>query len=90
MPTVKVRIQGNVQGVGFRAFVMRLAREYHLKGEVWNSFDGSVVAILQSESAGDLERALQKLKTGPGLVENVASAPAEEGQFDGFSITQSR
>jgi acylphosphatase len=90
VPTIKVRVEGNVQGVGFRAFVMRLAREYHLRGEVWNSFDGSVIAIFQSENAGNLERAVQKISTGPGEVEKVASSPADDSDFEGFSITRSR
>ena len=90
MPAIKVRVEGRVQGVGFRAFVMRVAREYHLRGEVWNAHDGSVVAILQSESAGNLERALEKISRGPGYVENVASAATDEGAYDGFSITHSR
>ena len=66
---------------------MRLAREYRLKGEVWNSNDGSVGAVLQSDNAGNLDRALQMMRTGPGNVDNVETTPAEPGDYDGFSVT---
>lgn len=79
-----------MQGVGFRAFVMRLAREYHLRGEVWNSADGTVGAVLQSENGGNLDRALQLLKTGPGHVEKVESLPTPDGDYDGFSVSYAR
>lgn len=91
VPTVRVRISGRVQGVGFRAFVMRLAREYHLRGEVWNSFDGTVGAVLQSENAGDLDRAVGLLKRGPGSVEDVESLEsADEVLYEGFSVSHKR
>ena len=87
MPAFRVRVEGRVQGVGYRAFVMLLAREYRLKGEVWNASDGSVGAVLQSDNAGNLDRALQMLRTGPGNVDNVETTPAEPGDYDGFSVT---
>ena len=91
MPTVKVRVTGRVQGVGFRAFVMRLAREYHLRGEVWNSMDGSVGAVLQSENAGDLDRAVGLLNKGPGSVDAVESHKASDDEaYDGFSVSYKR
>ena len=91
MPAIRVRITGRVQGVGFRNFVMRLAREYHLLGEVWNGTDGSVGAFLQSDNAGDLDRAAGLLKTGPGHVENVEILPApEDPLYNGFSVSYHR
>jgi acylphosphatase len=90
MPAVRIRVEGRVQGVGFRAFVMRLAREYHLRGEVWNSADGSVEGILQSDNGGNLERAVSLLKTGPGYVDKVESFPTEVGDFEGFSVSHRR
>lgn len=69
---------------------MRLAREYHLRGEVWNTYDGSVAAVLQSENAGNLDRACQLLKTGPGFVEKVVTAPTDIADYDGFSVSHSR
>ena len=58
---------------------MRLAREYHLRGEVWNSMDGSVGAVLQSENAG------------PGSVDAVESHKASDDEaYDGFSVSYKR
>ena len=70
---------------------MRVAREYHLRGEVWNSADGSVRAILQSDNSGNLERALAMIKSGQGNIlqvehNEIAAAP----DYDGFSVTSTR
>jgi len=70
---------------------MRLVREYHLRGEVWNCVDGSVGAVLQSENAGNIDRALQLLAKGPGKVEAIENHPAEiDFKLDGFSINSTR
>jgi hydrogenase maturation protein HypF len=47
---LRVRIEGLVQGVGFRPFIYRLASEYHLQGWVVNQTDG---VVLKVEGAAD-------------------------------------
>lgn len=47
---VRVRIEGRVQGVGFRAFVERVARARGLDGWVRNRRDGGVEAVLAGRS----------------------------------------
>ncbi|HBR51375.1 MAG TPA: carbamoyltransferase HypF, partial [Nitrospira sp.] len=42
---VQVNVQGTVQGVGFRPFVYRLARELELSGWVCNTRNGVVVEV---------------------------------------------
>ncbi|MCB0586912.1 MAG: acylphosphatase, partial [Phaeodactylibacter sp.] len=37
MPTYHIHIEGQVQGVGFRPYVYRMAREHGLKGWVSNT-----------------------------------------------------
>ena len=70
---------------------MRVAREYHLTGEVWNSADGSVRAILQSYNSGNLERAIAMLMSGPGLIDSVEHNELASAQdSDGFSVTHTR
>ena len=44
--TLRVRIEGIVQGVGFRAFVLREARARRISGWVRNRLDGSVEALV--------------------------------------------
>lgn len=60
----KASIHGIVQGVGFRYFTLRKAREYGVNGYVRNMPDGSVEAY----ATGDrniLERFLADLERGP-------------------------
>jgi acylphosphatase len=49
METIHIEISGRVQGVGFRWFVARKARELHLAGWVRNRPDGKV----EVAAAGD-------------------------------------
>ncbi len=41
----KVKINGIVQGVGFRPFVYQLANRYNLKGEVANTSSGVAIHV---------------------------------------------
>ena len=64
MPVKRFLIRGIVQGVGFRYFTRRTARELELAGYVRNLDDGSVEAVAQ----GDEERLRvleAKLRQGP-------------------------
>lgn len=86
--TLKVRIEGRVQGVGFRAFVASLAVEHDIKGEVWNTRDGAVEAILQSENQILLDEVVQRLHRGPGKVDRVIANPESNAdQARDFQIT---
>ena len=42
---IRISVYGAVQGVGFRPFVCRLARELQLTGHVSNSSSGAVVEV---------------------------------------------
>lgn len=89
--TLKVRIEGRVQGVGFRAFVASLATEHDIKGEVWNTRDGAVEAILQGENPALLDELVQTLHRGPGRVDRISSATTEGvAQLDEFVIAYTR
>ncbi len=71
MATMSVVITGRVQGVGFRSFVRRIARDLELTGEVWNSRGGAVEAIAQHEDQAVLDQFKLKLQFGPGWVDRV-------------------
>jgi len=62
--TVKYRITGRVQGVGFRWFTTENARKLGVKGTVKNCADGSVEVVAQADenTLTDFER---KLNDGP-------------------------
>jgi acylphosphatase len=47
MMQLEIRWKGQVQGVGFRATVCKLAQEHGLTGWVRNEPDGSVLAIVE-------------------------------------------
>ena len=60
-----IQIRGQVQGVGFRPFVYRLAGEWKLRGWVCN--DAAGVAIEAQGAAADLEQFLTALRQPPPL-----------------------
>lgn len=57
-------VHGDVQKVGFRAFIFKQAIRYNLGGLIENQLDGSVHFILQGRS-GRLRDALEAIKQGP-------------------------
>ena len=59
-----LRINGRVQGVGFRAFVQEQAMRLDLKGWVRNRRDGSVEALIVGESAA-IDALTAALRRGP-------------------------
>ena len=58
-------VEGDVQGVGFRAFVQRQAVELHLNGWVRNRWDGSVEVLTEGERSR-LSKLVDALWRGPG------------------------
>ncbi len=80
-------VTGRVQGVGFRYFVARAARDLGLSGYVRNLPDGTVEVAASGGRAG-LETLAVLLEEGPpgAVVESVnldwSSPPDAEGQFD--------
>ena len=58
--TVRLRITGKVQGVGYRLWVMRTAARLGLRGWVRNRLDGSVEALVTG-AAEDVAAMLKPL-----------------------------
>jgi hydrogenase maturation protein HypF len=89
---VRIRVRGQVQGVGFRPFVYRLAAELGLSGWVRNDAEGVEIEAQGSEAA--LEALLNRLKgEAPDLaqVDEVSSMPVGvTPQRAGFKILESR
>jgi len=81
-------ISGRVQGVGYRAFTHRQARELDLKGWVRNLNDGRV-EVFASGPGEVLKEFEQRLRSGPsgGRVETLlASERTNAEEWTGFEV----
>jgi hydrogenase maturation protein HypF len=87
---VRVRVQGTVQGVGFRPYVYRLAEELGLAGSVLNDARG-VVAEVEGGAAAVEEFLLRLVPDAPPLavIEQVLTEEREPHGRRGFAILQS-
>ena len=70
------RVSGIVQGVGFRPFVYRLAREYGLAGCVWN--DSAGVGIEAEGTAAALDAFAEDVRAQAPLAASVTAVTCEE------------
>jgi acylphosphatase len=82
-------VHGNVQGVGFRYFLMREAKRLGLRGWVRNRDDGTVEFVAEG-TRSDLEWLKQAAAQGPRLarVDRVDGQwSAATGNLDSFDLT---
>ena len=89
LASVQAIVYGRVQGVYFRAFTSRQARELGLAGYVRNLPDGRAIEVQAEGERDRLERLINHLKDGPpgARVERVETAWSEyTGSYSGFSI----
>jgi hydrogenase maturation protein HypF len=87
---LRVRVEGTVQGVGFRPFVYRLARELGVAGWVLNDSRG--VLIEAEGERATLDAMLERLRTDApplAIVERIADEPVAATGETGFRITES-
>jgi acylphosphatase len=85
--SVRVRIEGRVQGVGFRAFVERAALGRGLNGFVRNRRDGGVEAVF-SGAADAIDSMLVACHRGPphSVVAFVKVIDETDTIANGFSV----
>lgn len=82
--TKLLKIEGRVQGVGFRYFIQRRARALGITGWVRNRTDGGVEAVVQgSAEAADAIIALAQRGPPSAHVTGVSVSDAS-GQFESF------
>ena len=62
---------GEVQGVGFRAYVVRAASLTGVSGEVWNRRYRGVEMVVSHPDADALDAFEARIPNGPGLVMKV-------------------
>jgi len=87
----EIRVNGIVQGVGFRPFVYRLAAQYRLAGYITNNSTGVVIKVAGDKSSVEslinaLEKEAPPLARIISLVRSEATLP---GDIEGFSILES-
>lgn len=82
---LRVVVTGRVQGVGYRAWIVRQARRLGLAGWVRNRADGSV-ELLAAGPPDALDALLEACRRGPPLarVEAIETHPAEPPEHANF------
>jgi acylphosphatase len=82
-------VSGIVQGVGFRYFANRAARELGVRGWVRNLPDGSVETLAEGEESAVAEY-LARLERGPAgaRVDRVEVEAAALHDFSSFEVTR--
>ena len=85
---LKAIIEGYVQGVGFRAFVLRKARDLGISGWVRNRRDGSVEVVAEGDRPA-LDNLLVALRRGPlsaRVTDLKCQWQAATGEFQDFDV----
>ncbi len=89
LASVQAMVYGRVQGVYFRAFTQRQARELGLTGYVRNLRDWTALEVQAEGERSKLERLIDHLKVGPpaAKVEKVEANWSEyTGSYSHFKI----
>ena len=89
MERLHALVRGNVQGVGFRYFIQRKARQLGLRGWVRNNDDGTVELVAEGPRP-DLERLMMAAEEGPrtARVQRVEVRwSTATGGLDAFELT---
>ncbi len=88
----QIRVTGQVQGVGFRPTVWRLARECGLSGEVWNDSCGVTIRIWGQRQALDMFCTRLLAETPPlASIDSLERSPLQQqAPANGFRILPSQ
>ena len=90
MMTSHIIISGGVQGIGFRKWIKRQAKQLSLVGWVKNRADGAVESIVQGDTAR-VEQLISLVHSGPPLASVssvVASQIVTDSKYDDFIVIQ--
>jgi len=85
--SVRLYIDGTVQGVFFRAFVKENAERYNVKGFVRNLEDGKVEVFLEGDNV-DVNKMVELCKKGPkhSQIRKVETKPETFQDFKVFKV----
>ncbi len=86
MKTLRLTISGGVQGVGYRAWAVRIATELGLRGWVRNRMDGTVEMLITGPDE-DIAAMIEAARKGPraARVSEVQITEAEDDGSIGFA-----
>ncbi len=88
---MRIRVNGIVQGVGFRPFVFNLAERNQLLGYVRNTSNGVDIEISGRQDA--LDTFLETLRENPpplARIDRLETEYCDPGQFSSFEIHDSQ
>jgi acylphosphatase len=85
--SVRLYVEGTVQGVFFRSFVKENAERYDLKGFVRNLEDGRVEVFLEG-NPDDIEKMVELCKKGPkhSMIKRVEVKQERFQDFKSFKV----
>ena len=84
MRSVRLRITGRVQGVGYRAWALQMAVRLGLRGWVRNRADGTVEAVLAGP-ASVVEEMIEACRRGPAGAQ-VDALDQRDGDLDDVAL----
>lgn len=88
--TVKIKIWGIVQGVGFRPFIAKLAEQMQVKGEVRNV--GGLVIVEVTDKTDKIHEFIHQIKAQKPIPSEIVHIKIEEMEYttyNGFIICES-
>ena len=87
----RIRVEGIVQGVGFRPFVYRIAREMRLSGSVYNDSQGVLIEVEGQENSLDSFLVSLRKELPPlASISRLQIADVAVTDEPGFSIIESQ
>jgi len=79
--TLRIKVTGRVQGVGYRYWIRHAARAKRVSGWIRNCQDGSVEGVFQGPKA-DVKAMLDICRDGPPRA-SITALTTEPGEYDG-------
>ncbi len=87
----QIQIKGLVQGLGFRPFIYRLAKELNLNGWVNNSAEGVIIQINSNKEAlSQFIELIQSKKPELSIINTLTIKQISKKQFNDFSVIKSQ
>lgn len=85
--SVRLYVEGTVQGVFFRSFIKENAERYNVKGFIRNLEDGRIEIFLEGNS-DDVNKMIELAKKGPkhSQIKEVIIKPERFQDFKSFKI----